>query len=120
MIVVHPDLSCMYKDFKSLKDIYKDKCNLQVTFRNPVEIRVQTGARGWGGAYQSGRVHVPQQDSTELSLKSGMIDQDLGMSKNTRDRLPSWSGASKYRNSNRMSEGGGRKWERNQLAAQMK
>lgn len=26
-----PDLSYMYKGFKSLKDIYKDKCNLHVT-----------------------------------------------------------------------------------------
>ncbi len=25
------DLSSMYKGFKSLKDIYKDKCNLHVT-----------------------------------------------------------------------------------------
>lgn len=39
MIVVHPDLSCMYKDFKSLKDIYKDKCNLHLAFRN-LEISV--------------------------------------------------------------------------------
>lgn len=26
-----PNLSSMYKGFKSLKDIYKDKCNLRVT-----------------------------------------------------------------------------------------
>lgn len=39
MIVVHPDLSCMYKVFKSLKDIYKDKCNLHLAFRN-LEISV--------------------------------------------------------------------------------
>lgn len=28
---VLPNLSFMYKCFKSLKDIYKDKCNLHVT-----------------------------------------------------------------------------------------
>lgn len=41
MIVVHPDLSFMYKYSKSLKDIYKDKCNLHVTFCNLEKIRAQ-------------------------------------------------------------------------------
>lgn len=43
MIVVHPDLSFMYKYSKSLKDIYKDKCNLHVTFRDLEKIRDQMG-----------------------------------------------------------------------------
>lgn len=35
------DLSSMYKDFKSLKDIYKDKCNLHVTIHNLEKLRGQ-------------------------------------------------------------------------------
>lgn len=35
------DLSSMYKDFKSLKDIYKDKCNLHVTIHNVEKLRDQ-------------------------------------------------------------------------------
>lgn len=38
-----------------------------------------------------------------------MTDQDLGMSKNMRNHLPSSSGASKYRNSKRMSKSCGRR-----------
>lgn len=43
MIVVLPDLSFVYKYFKSLKDIYKDKCNLHMTLRNLEKIRDQMG-----------------------------------------------------------------------------
>lgn len=73
----------MYKDSKSLKDIYKDKCNLHVTIHNLEKFRDHR-VPPWGtkGAqYQLDQVNVPQQDITELFLKSGMMDPDLGMSK---------------------------------------
>lgn len=53
----------MYKGFKSLKDIYKDKCNLHVTIAFLEKLR-DRGGEG-GEKYQSDQVNVPQQDSTE-------------------------------------------------------
>lgn len=77
-------LSSMYKDFKSLKDIYKDKCKLHVTIHDLEKLRDPRAS-----AIGNKRGKVPIRSGKRATagmngivfLKSGMMDQDLGMSK---------------------------------------
>lgn len=55
----------MYKGFKSLKDIYKDKCNLHVTipFQEMLrDQRVPLQEEKRGNSTNEDLVNVPQQD----------------------------------------------------------
>lgn len=76
-----------------------------------IEGFLYTGKKG-GELYQSDQVNVPQQDSTELFLKSGMMDQRFRNVKSWRRRgcnVVPQRGAPKYPNiilSNRMSKRG--------------
>lgn len=77
----------MYKDSKdSLKDIYKDECNLHVTVHDPEKF---SGGRGshtvplTGGKWEelsterTGSMSRTQQDFTWLLCKLGMMDPRL-------------------------------------------